>query len=964
MRARLPLAVVSALLLTAALPAYSEQATPAPCESQAGICITPTFDAPPVQSLAGAGTESSGVHSMAQGDFNGDGVQDLATTGFGGIGTTDSAGVSVYLGDGVGSFGTQREFPAGRFPIDLTVARLRGPNAPLDLVVADAGLVGDHYAIAVLSGNGDGTFGPPSIVTTHGGANKLVAADFNGDGVEDIAITTPASSSATGTRTPEELTVLLADGRGGLGDPVEYPTGDGLSVFYDMATADFNNDGHPDVLGMDPEGLWVSLGRGDGTFLPGVLEWADPSTYLGGHDLGGPTAVTVGDFDGDGNVDAALDVDGARIDVLLGGGTGALHPATTPTYRIGEQQMGYGSGTLRAVDLTGDHKTDLVVTTGYGATLVVMPGNGDGTFGTSVIHPLPAIDDRTLAIADTNSDGLPDVVTLTSSDQFAPHNYLTVLLNRGKGQLLSPRQYSVLAPYNSQTVTATNPVGVTLTDLNSDGASDLIATEWNIPLEPLANGQMPEPPVVDAAQVRTDTHGSIAVFMGDGHGGFNPEKQYFVGGRPIGVGGADLDGDGRTDLAVVNAYSGSLSLLKGNGDGTLQPATTTPLGTAPSTIVVTDFNGDHRPDLAASRLGDNAVSVLMNVSTPGVIAFAPAASYPVGFAPAALVAADLDGDGRTDLATANNGSEYSPVEPSTLSVLIADGPGHFAPARTSQLWSSSGADALAAADLADGHVDLVAANFANNQLKVLSNDGHAGFSTKATYEVGIGPESLAVADFNGDGYDDVAVEAINDNTVSLLLGRGGGALTPVVRRGQGGPTPFGWTAFAYPTYLALGDLDRDGRPDLVTANIFAASVTVLHNTTPRPVRTCYEDDDPAISYGPSWRTVTDPAASAGHLTMTSAKDGGRRVTASFTAPRSGVIELTLPTSPSGGSGDLLVDGTFRRQVSFSGPVGSTQQPDVGQVVRVPYSSGGDHRIELRNVTGPAYVDQVCVVHQG
>jgi hypothetical protein len=479
---------------------------------------------------------------------------------------------------------------------------------------------------------------------------------------------------------------------------------------------------------------------------------------------------------------------------------------------------------------------------------VVLPGAGDGTFGSPAIYPLPSTDDRNLAISDVNRDGLLDVTTPTAGGFYGSPNYLTVMLNQGQGRFLAPHQYSILAPYNSQTVTSTNPVGLTLTDLNGDGAPDLVVTEWDLPIEPLANGQLPEPPAVDVANARADTHGSIAVMLGDGHGGFLPEQQYFVGARPIAVAGADLDGDGKRDVAVVNGYSGTLSVLKGNGDGTLQPAVTTALGASPNSLAVADFNADGKPDLAIGRFEAGEVSVLLNRSTVGVLALAPPVSYPAGVGTAAIVAADLTGDGIVDLATANSGSSYQPTAPSTVSVLAGRGDGTFSAAHNTTVWKAAGADAIAVGDFGGGTAVAVA-NFANNQVLVLRPDSTGGVApASGPYFVGAGPESLAVADFNRDGYADIAVDSINDNTVSVLAGQGDATFRPVLRPGNGEPTAFGWAAFAYPTYLALGDLNRDGRPDLVTGNIFDATVTVLQNTTPA-AEACREPGHSDRSHG-------------------------------------------------------------------------------------------------------------------
>lgn len=797
----------------------------------------PTFDAPPISSLSAGGGEKAGMNAMAAGDFNADGSADFASVPYGGAapGATPQTGVSVYLGNGNGTFRAPVEYAAGLYPIDVVAARLRGPNAPIDLITLDAGSSSPgQYTIAVLLGNGDGTFQAPLLTTIPYSGVSLVAGDFNGDGNPDVAVGGFSGLSSG----PQELTILVGKGNGSFQAPKSYTAGDGTSGYYAMAVGDFNNDGHLDVLGMDPTGLWLSLGNGDGTFNPAALVWADPTTYLGPQLLGGPQAIAVGDFNGDGNLDVALDIDGARVDVLLGMGTGTFVPLSTPAYVITKNQTGYGGGSIAAADLNGDGNIDLVVTTGWGTTLAILNGKGNGTFARAVVYPLPQYDDQAMVVADANRDGKPDVVVGTDLGTLAHDvNYLTVLLNAGNGRFLRPQQFPVVAPYNSQSVTTTNPIGIALGDLNGDGKQDAVVTEWDLPIEPAANGELPSLPTVSTTNDTVDTGGSIAVLLGNGNSTFQTEKQYYVGGRPIAAAIGDLTGDNKPDIVVANAFSGTLSLLKGNGDGTFQPAITIPVGQNPTSLTLTDFNHDGRPDIAVTDLLDGTISVLINRSAPGQIAFAPAVSYNVGIWPDGIVAGDFNNDGNIDLAVLNDGNPYPPYSSSsstTLSVLLGNGNGTFQAAHTRTLWSKrAGGDALAVGTFGSpGHLDLAAANFDLGKVMVLRGSTDGTFTPVGGYTVGAGPESLAVADFNGDGLPDLAVDDLNDGSVAMLMGRGSDAFRPAATSTTKVPVPFGWAANGYPGFLAAGRLTRTGLPDIVTGNLFEAAITVLRNRTP------------------------------------------------------------------------------------------------------------------------------------
>ena len=165
----------------------------------------------------------------------------------------------------------------------------------------------------------------------------------------------------------------------------------------------------------------------------------------------------------------------------------------------------------------------------------------------------------------------------------------------------------------------------------------------------------------------------------------------------------DFTGDGRTDLAVANAYDDSVSVLLGNGDGTFQPQVTYAVGADPDAIVAGDFNGDGRLDLAVVNRDADSVSVLLG---NGDGTFQPQVTYAVGANPDAIVAGDFTGDGRLDLAVVNAGTfDYS----GSVSVLLGNGDGTFQP----QVTYAVGANPRAIVSgqfSGDGHTDLAVVN--------------------------------------------------------------------------------------------------------------------------------------------------------------------------------------------------------------------------------------------------------------
>lgn len=194
----------------------------------------------------GAFTLPQGPVAIASGDFNGDGRIDFAVA--------DGNGVSILLGNPDGSFAAGVDYSVGGVaPTGLAVGDVNG-DGKLDLIV----VAGE---VAILLGNGDGTFQAPTIVPNVSGT-AVAAGDFNKDGKLDLAI-------ATGSNGPA-VWILLGNGNGTFGAGVDYPTVGSFSVII----GDFNGDGNPDLAvgnaysGGGGDEISILLGKGDGTFKP------------------------------------------------------------------------------------------------------------------------------------------------------------------------------------------------------------------------------------------------------------------------------------------------------------------------------------------------------------------------------------------------------------------------------------------------------------------------------------------------------------------------------------------------------------------------------------------------------------------------------------------------------------------------------------------------------------------------
>ncbi len=243
---------------------------------------------------------------------------------------------------------------------------------------------------------------------------------------------------------------------------------------------------------------------------------------------------------------------------------------------------------------------------------------------------------------------------------------------------------------------------------------------------------------------------------------------------------------------------------------------------SPAAVVAADFNGDGNTDLAEVGL-DGTVAVLLNRPHPGHLRL-PKAYYQAGALPVALVAGDFNRDGKLDIAVANSTS-------GTVSVLLGNGDGTFvalSPAgkgTAAPQYTVGGApESIAVADLAgDGKLDLITANFADGTVSVLSGKGDGTFRAATTIPVGAGPTFVAVADLNGDGKPDILVSNSSDATLGVLLGNGDGTFKPETL------TAFGAVpATTTLQMLVVGDFDHDGNVDVVSTTTDINGETVVY----------------------------------------------------------------------------------------------------------------------------------------
>ncbi len=301
--------------------------------------------------------------------------------------------------------------------------------------------------------------------------------------------------------------------------------------------------------------------------------------------------------------------------------------------------------------------------------------------------------------------------------------------------------------------------------------------------------------------------GSILATLGGavGDGTFTMQAQITAGTNPRGIKAADLNGDGMVDMVTTDYSSGKLSVFLNNGDGNFtRSSQITITGNNPHSVVLKDFNNDGVIDIANTNYWSANMSISLG---KGDGSFSTATNIGTGGRPEGLCAADLNGDGNLDIATANwDGG---------ISIMLGRGDGSFYENSRPAIGSMPG-DVVAADLNGDGVLDLVGTNQGDGNVSVLLGNGDGTFKAQTTYGIGGNANRVTAGDFNGDGKIDLAADNSTLNRISVIYGDGRGAF--------GGLKSFSVTNS--PTSITSGDFNSDGILDIATAGSSGMSTLI------------------------------------------------------------------------------------------------------------------------------------------
>jgi hypothetical protein len=288
-----------------------------------------------------------------------------------------------------------------------------------------------------------------------------------------------------------------------------------------------------------------------------------------------------------------------------------------------------------------------------------------------------------------------------------------------------------------------------------------------------------------------------------------------AGRKSHGIGSGDFNGDGKADLAVANAVADTVTVMLGNGDGTFEFVANYRTAIAPKTVAIGDLDNDGRQDIAVALQDSAEVSVLLG---NGNGTFQAGVHYPAMTGSHDLSVYDMNNDGNKDVIIVGWGE-------SNMGVLLGNGNGTLRPVKRFSLGTGLDPTSVAVADFnSDGYPDAATSNNFSANVGVFlgrsdSTPTDMRFTNAVLYSVDAGPHSIRAGDLNGDGHVDLATANDMSDTISLLFGNGNGTFQATTNLPTG----------SVPKSICVVDLNNDWKPDLISADTGGNYPTLIPN---------------------------------------------------------------------------------------------------------------------------------------
>jgi hypothetical protein len=520
------------------------------------------------------------VGEVALSDFDFDGDLDAFATIRGDL--DQMTKIKVWRNNGDGTFAAPIEFPTGQGPAGIVIADFTGDGKP-DVITANYG----GSSISILRHNGltgdSAGFLPPVTFDAINHAEKIAAADVNGDGILDVVV-----GELVGIGPSATLAVMINTGDGNFAAPVIYDAAPGGRFGSTaVALADLDNDGDVDLIGgglyengsIDNGAVTSRRNNGNGTFgAAEIILFTNPNF------VSQPKEITTGFLNGDGFADIVAAVPSGRaiegFVVVNSNGSGGFN---TPVYYEASQQ----TFDVAVVDLDKDGHGDVITVANSSAAVTVHKNLGNGSFPVLTRYEVASLSDA-VESADIDNDGDIDIVVNGVVDIVSNDGVVKILKNNGNGTFAPAIDYTPTRTFGD----------MKLRDINGDGFLDLVLAP-NACCSPyhfgtalnLGNGTFAPTVVtevfscgdgtIDAADLDGDgdldivlteeetcfgsTDNHIFIFRNDGNQNFVRMPDIILhGDLPHGLALADVTGDGRID--IITALSGGMAVFPGNGN--------------------------------------------------------------------------------------------------------------------------------------------------------------------------------------------------------------------------------------------------------------------------------------------------------------------------------------------------------------------------------------------------------------
>ena len=726
------------------------------------------------------------VGEVALSDFDSDGDLDAFATIRGDF--DQMTKIMVWRNNGDGTFAAPIEFTTGQGPAGIVIADFTGDGKP-DVITANYG----GSSISILRHNGlngqQAGFLPPVSFNATNHAEKIAAADVNGDGILDVVVGETVDIGPLAT-----LAVMINTGNGNFAAPVIYDAAPGGRFGSTaVALADLDNDGDVDLIGgglystgsLDNGAITIRRNNGSGTFgAAEIILFTNPNF------VPNPKEITTGFINGDGFADIVAAVPSGRaiegFVVVNSNGSGGFN---TPVYYEASQQ----TFDVAIVDLDNDGDGDVITLANSSAAVTVHENLGNGSFPVLPRYEVASLSDA-VESADIDNDGDIDIVVNGEVDIASLDPVVKILKNNGNG---------TFAPAIDYTPTR-NFADMKLRDINGDGFVDLI-------FAPDAN----DPPY----------HFGTALNLGNGTFAPTVVTEVFSCGDGT-IDAADLDGDGDLDIVLTEeegcpGIDPHIFIFRNDGNQNFvrMPDIVLP-GMLPHGLALADVTGDGNIDIITALPQGMGVFPGNGNLTFGAPIISTTRPYKFKMR-------DFNHDGLLDIGMILQQDSFGT---DTIATALGNGNGTFQAIRTqtgsSVLENLRISDDLETGDLnGDGTPDLLVFNYASNDVSVFLCNPDGSLRPHQRYGIGNTPQYGTMADFDGDGRIDVAaaigLPPSGLHNAIVVLRNVGGAPQPTPT-----PTP---TATTTPTSTPSPTVSPSATP--------SATPTATPTATPRPTPT-------------------------------------------------------------------------------------------------------------------------------